>query len=171
MTLKAGLGPIPLPLHVPVHPGHGHHSRHRGPSYQRRQERRKAAREAAATDRLSTEDVDDPLLPDDAAPLAAAGGSGVATAGEASNANTSAIVELEERVAEESTPKVSKNVTVKATNPSEDNSETDTSNTESSDEEIKNACDRCDFVGKTAGGLKTHKSKKHLFGSVNKTGI
>ena len=66
---------------------------------------------------------------------------------------------------------MSKTVTVEATNPSEDNSETDTSNTESSDEEIENAWDRCDFVGKTAGGLKTHKSKKHLFGSVNKTGI
>lgn len=56
VTLKAGLGPIPPPRHVP---GHGHQSRHRGPSYQRRQERRQAAREAAELDRLSTEVVVD----------------------------------------------------------------------------------------------------------------
>ena len=65
---------------------------------------------------------------------------------------------------EERTPQGSNKVTDKATNPSDETSEEETSTTESSDEEVQNACDRCDFVGKTAAGLKTHKTKKHLFG-------
>ena len=72
----------------------------------------------------------------------------------------------QEKVAEDSTPKVSSKVTEKATTHSKDESEEESSNTESSDEEVEHACDRCDFVGKTAAGLKTHKSKKHLFSSV-----
>ena len=60
---------------------------------------------------------------------------------------------------------MSNKVTEKATNPSEETSEEETSTTESSDEEVvENVCDRCDFVGKTAAGLKNHKTKKHKFG-------
>ena len=56
VTLRAGLGPIPPPLLVP---GHGHRRQHRGPSYQRRQERRQAAQEAAGLVQSSAGEVGD----------------------------------------------------------------------------------------------------------------
>ena len=64
VTLKAALGPIPPSFH-----GHGQHPghQHRGPSYQRRQERRQAARKAAGQVPSSTGEVDDHPPPNDAA--------------------------------------------------------------------------------------------------------
>ena len=57
VILSAGLGPIPPPDHP-----HGHHGlpprHHRGPAYHRRQERRRAAREAA-DQTPSVEELDD----------------------------------------------------------------------------------------------------------------
>ena len=125
---------------VQPHPYH----RHVGAARVRRRERRAAERAAAD--------------------LATAGAGDVAAEEEASTEEVEVLDK--EIVAEESTPKVRNKFIEKVTNPSEDVSEEDKSYTESSDEEIEHACDRCDFVGKTAAGLKTHKSKKHLFSSV-----
>jgi hypothetical protein len=66
VILSAGLGPIPPPVH-----SHGHHGRpHRGPSYHRRQERRRAAREAA-DQTPSVEELDDVIAAAQAADTSA----------------------------------------------------------------------------------------------------
>ena len=92
---------------------------------------------------------------------------------DAANSETTAevVVGNKELVEEDTTEEVSnqasrtKTVIDKATiaeKAPEQDDNVDITDTETSVEE--NSCDRCDFVGKTPAGLKTHKTAKHPFG-------
>ena len=128
VVLKSFLGPIPS-FHVPRH--HGQPSRRRGPAYERRQERRQAAKAAAGQAPSPSVEVRDAAPSDDFTPAAEA----VASL-EDSEGITADQVVAEVNVASD-------------TEKSADKAEQDF------------ACVICDFTSNWKNGLQIHMARKH----------
>ena len=140
VSLKAGLGHLPVPFILPPPHGQRHHfpNSHRGPAYQRRQERRKAAAkqqheaEKAHTSIESLSDTNDETPEDDDEVVEKA------TVVEEMNTNKDAEKATETKIVEE-----------------EDiNKEADQANENTE-------CIICGFKSKWHNGLKIHMSKMH----------
>ena len=150
LTINSNAGKAVLTLTAEVdvssHAQPHHHLRHVGAARVRRREKRAEARAAADL----------------------AGAANVVVAEEAANPETTAeLVVSDEELVEEDTEEVINEARTRKVTDEASTSKKASEQEEITDIEISvedNSCDRCDFVGKTAAGLKTHKTTKHLFG-------